>query len=83
MSQKWKTIKIRERDYFLIGALRENLREHGIQRLPDAQRVELTDGASAGSVVAAALTMLRDHLAGEALAEAAPAKRAKRRAVAK
>lgn len=59
---KWKTIKIRQADYDLLAQLQLELRDTGIKDLPPLMREILADGITAGTVVGAAVALLRDRV---------------------
>jgi hypothetical protein len=71
---KWKTVRIRQKDHDLLIQIQEDLRRMGHDGLPPAAQAELAEGAAAGAIVTAGLTLLR-----KGLDDAAAKTRGKRR----
>lgn len=61
MKNKWKTIRVLEEDFNLLGALKRELRKKGVASLPERVQADLAN-ISSGSIVAASLHLLRDHI---------------------
>ena len=60
---RYKAVKLREADHAAVVEAAAELRLAGVAGLPAVAREALADGVHAGSVVAAAVALLRQHLA--------------------
>ena len=57
-----KAVKLRAEDHAAVAELIELVRAHGVGALPDVARAQIPGGVTAGSVIAASVALLRQHL---------------------